>query len=225
MSDVKTFDPIWDEIYDAGQQLNRYPFDSIVTFVFRHRPRDKARGDVRILEIGCGAGNNLWFCAREGFDVVGIDASAPAIAFAENRFAEDGLNGQFQVADFTDLPFGDNSFDMVLERAAITQAPKAAARQALVEAARVLKPGGMLYSEIYSDRATARGPQIPGEMQINEEGPYAGVGQMALWSKTDIDAGFAPFEIVSLSHSETIIQSQKPYEVMANWNIEARKPG
>lgn len=225
MSDVKTFDPIWDEIYDAGQQLNRYPFSSIVSFVFHHRPRDRDRGDVRILEIGCGTGNNLWFCAREGFDVTGIDASAPGIRYAQERFAEDGLMGDFQVADFTRLPFDDDSFDMVLERGGVSQAPKTAARAALVEAARVLKPGGMLHAEIYSDRATARGSKMEDGLQINEEGPYTGVGQMAFWSKSEIEDAFAHMEIVELSHSETIIQSKKPYEVLANWNIDARKPG
>src|SRR5512136_2850072 len=97
-----TFDRIWeDDIYSKGQQLNRYPFDIAVSFIYRNYPRHKSRHDVRILEVGCGAGNNLWFAAREGFLVAGIDASESAIAYARKRFAEEGLKGTLLVAEFT----------------------------------------------------------------------------------------------------------------------------
>ena len=96
---MQSFDPVWDEIYGSGQQLNRYPFSSVVTFLFRNRPRDKDRAATRILEVGCGAGNNLWFAAREGFDVSGIDASEPVIDHARKWFDAEGLNADLRVAD------------------------------------------------------------------------------------------------------------------------------
>jgi len=65
---TSSFDPHWEQqIYGQGAHLNLYPFDVVVTFVFRNAPRDRPRSEVRIVEIGCGAGNNLWFAAREGF--------------------------------------------------------------------------------------------------------------------------------------------------------------
>ena len=106
---VSAFNPIWEkEIYGQGRQLGRYPYDAVVSFVFRYAPRDRERSAVRILEIGCGAGNNLWFAAREGFSVTGIDGSATAIDYARKRFAEEGLSGDLRVGDFTALPFEDN---------------------------------------------------------------------------------------------------------------------
>ena len=77
---IEPFDAIWERLYQAGgRHRNRYPFDSVVQFVFRHRPKDVPVNEVRILEVGCGAGNNLWFAALEGFQVTGIDASETAI--------------------------------------------------------------------------------------------------------------------------------------------------
>ena len=35
--------------------------------------------DIRILEVGCGSGANLWMIAKEGFDAYGLDASSAAI--------------------------------------------------------------------------------------------------------------------------------------------------
>ncbi|MEL6585655.1 MAG: class I SAM-dependent methyltransferase [Pseudomonadota bacterium] len=220
---MTTFDSTWDEIYGAGEQLNLYPFSSIVTFLFRHRPRDKDRADTKVLEIGCGAGNNLWFAAREGFDVTGLDASPPALAFARKRFEAEGLQGQFLQGDFTELPFADNSFDIILERAAVSQAPKPAARQAVAECARVLRPGGCMYAEIYSDRATTRGTPIDGGLLVDTDGPYAGVGQIAFYSQSEIRGLFdGLLDIEGLDHTETISMVRKPYEVYASWAVTAR---
>src|SRR5262245_53509995 len=117
----RTFDPIWeDAIYGQGQKISRYPFDIVVTFVYRNYPRHKPRHDVRILEVGCGSGNNLWFAAREGFQVAGIDGSSSAIAYAQKRFAEEGLTGDLRVGDFTQLPFESDSFDLAIDRGSLT---------------------------------------------------------------------------------------------------------
>ena len=91
-------DPAWEEaIYSQGRHLNRYPFDAVVSFVYRYRPKVRAPQQIRILEVGCGAGNNLWFAAREGFDVAGIDGSDSAVDHARRRFEQEGLNGDLRV--------------------------------------------------------------------------------------------------------------------------------
>ena len=221
---MQSYDPIWDEIYEAGDQLNRYPFSSVVTFLYRHAPRDRARSDIRILEIGCGAGNNLWFAAREGFDVTGLDGSEAAMEFARKRFAEEGLQGEFVTGDFTDLPFDADSFDIVLERGAVSMAPTRAAHKAIEEAARVLRPGGLMYAEIYSDRATTLGREGEDGALLDTEGPFSGVGQIALYGMRGIADLFKPhLEIINLSHQETIQTEPKPVQIFANWNIICKK--
>ena len=113
MSKPPSFDPVWEEKYSQGHS-ERYPWDHVVSFVFRNYPRHKLRKDVKILEVGCGTGSNLWFAAREGFQVAGIDASPSAIAYAQQRFAADGLTGDLRQGDFTELPHESNSFDLAL---------------------------------------------------------------------------------------------------------------
>ncbi len=83
---------IWEKkIYGQGQHLNRYPFENVVTFICRNYPRDKERKEINVLEVGCGSGNNLWFAAREGFSVTGIDDSKSAINYAKERFKNENL--------------------------------------------------------------------------------------------------------------------------------------
>ena len=98
--------------YEAGHS-QKYPWDAVVSFVFRHaRHIEKANKDIHILEVGCGTGSNVWFAAREGFNVAGIDGSSIAISMLQQRFASEGLQGNFKVALFEKIPFSDNVFDM-----------------------------------------------------------------------------------------------------------------
>ena len=49
-----------ESVYSRGAQLNRYPFEVVVGFVFRYAAKAGPREDVDVLEVGCCAGNNLW---------------------------------------------------------------------------------------------------------------------------------------------------------------------
>lgn len=222
---MKNFDPIWNDIYRKGQQLNKYPYSSIVSFIFSKAKPTKADGtQTEVLEIGCGAANNLWFAAREGYAVTGFEASEIALDFARKRFAEDGLKGRFDQGDFTDLPYPDSQFDLAFERSALNQTPKSSARKAVAEILRVLKPGALFYAEISSDRATVRGTKNSDGLMTNIEGPYSGYGQCSFYSKADIENLFdGLLKIKSLSHNETKTQLPRSNEVFAHWSILAEK--
>lgn len=161
MGEERTFDPIWRDIYARGH-TNRYPWDSVVRFVFRHAPETPYRGDVRILEVGCGTGSNLWFCAREGFSTTGVDASDKAIEVARQRFDEEGLVSDFRVADFTHLPFENAMFDLVIDRAAITTTGCGAGKRAIREVQRVLKTEGLFFFNPYASGHSSQSSGKPG---------------------------------------------------------------
>jgi cyclopropane fatty-acyl-phospholipid synthase-like methyltransferase len=42
------------------------------------------RKEIKILELGFGTGANLWFAAREGFSVFGVEGSKTAVSIAKN---------------------------------------------------------------------------------------------------------------------------------------------
>ena len=132
------FDPLWEQRYAENPEYrNWYPWSEVVSFIFRHAPRDRPRSQVAVLEIGCGTGNNLWFAAREGFRVAGIDGSKTAIEFARRRQANDGLTGDFYVGDFTQLPFGDQSFDLAFDRGSLSLVNRRGAIDCINEIRRV----------------------------------------------------------------------------------------
>ena len=132
---------IWErEIYGAGR-FPRCPYSELASFVYRNEPK-QPRKQTRILEVGCGAGNNLWFFAHEGFQVAGTDGSETALAFARRRIEEDGLTADLRHAAFPEVPFPESSFDFVLDRAALSYVPVEIVSETVAAIHRVLVPGG-----------------------------------------------------------------------------------
>jgi SAM-dependent methyltransferase len=102
----------------------------------------------RVLEVGCGAGVDLARFAKGGASVTGVDLTESAVALARANFEQQGLDGQFQVADGERLPFPDDSFDLVYAHGVVQYT---ADPQRLVdECRRVLTPGGEAVFQVYN---------------------------------------------------------------------------
>ena len=70
----------------------------------------------RVLEIGCGNGNNAAWLAEQGYLVTGIDVSPVAIAQATNRIGAAGLQADLVAADVVGDPIPNGPFDFVFDR-------------------------------------------------------------------------------------------------------------
>ncbi len=225
---MNSYDVIWDEIYERGH-INRYPWDSVVSFVFRSYPRDIPKHDIQILELGCGAGNNLWFCAREGFSVIGVDASAKALEFAKAKFAAEKLTGQFLQADFTQLSLENNSIDLVFDRAALTCTPYSVICKTIAEVQRVLKPGGRFLFIPYADShsSAASGVFALQERMVHgiSEGTLVDVGQITFLSLNDIKALFDPslWRFIQIERAENTDLLAPHYGLHAEYRVIVEK--
>jgi len=100
----------------------------------------KGRRLERILDIGCGPGQELLpFIEKTAATCVGVDVAEGLGAVTKGLFA-DKPRAAFLRAQGERLPFSDNSFDFVMCRLAL---PYMNNRQAIAEAARILRPGGV----------------------------------------------------------------------------------
>jgi SAM-dependent methyltransferase len=95
---------------------------------------------IRLLDVGCGAGQLTLPAARKGIQVTGLDLAANLVQQAWTKAAEEGLTIQVDEGDAEDLPYPDASFDVVMSLIGSMFAP----RPELVasEMRRVCKPGG-----------------------------------------------------------------------------------
>ena len=100
-----------------------------------------------LLEIGCGLGTDLFQFARGGAIVTGVDLTPRSVELAKRRFSLHGVPANFFVADAENLPFPDNSFDVVYSFGVLHHTPNTA--KAIQEACRVLRPGGRIILMLY----------------------------------------------------------------------------
>jgi SAM-dependent methyltransferase len=95
---------------------------------------------LRVLDAGCGPGENTAWLSNEGADVTAIDASATMVALAAGRA---GPGVRIFVADLDEeLPLPDGTFNIVLS--SLTLHYLRSWEIVLREFRRVLEPGGRL---------------------------------------------------------------------------------
>lgn len=116
----------WEINYKNGLEINRYPFDALISFWFRnkHLITKKTNEKYKICELGCGCGNNLAFFAENDCEVYGIDISPTAIENAKKLFEKKKLKGHFFVENLINHPFENNYFDLVIDRGCFTHNPE-----------------------------------------------------------------------------------------------------
>jgi SAM-dependent methyltransferase len=135
--------------------------------LFRGIARDVAAttpAGGRVLEVGSGPGHlAIRLAAEHGLNVVGIDLDPEMIDHARENADEAGGHGrapEFAVADVAELPFEDDSFDVVLSTMSMHHWTEP--ERGLAEIGRVLRPGGRaLIWDIRAGRSLPFHPPAP----------------------------------------------------------------
>lgn len=94
----------------------------------------------RILDAGCGVGEDCKYVEQKGFEAIGIDLSEGMLKIAREKYP----NGKFKTMDMTNITYPDNSFDGIISNCSLFHIPSELLPQTLESFKRVLKPNGKL---------------------------------------------------------------------------------
>jgi ubiquinone/menaquinone biosynthesis C-methylase UbiE len=197
---ISSWDPIWENVY-KDNIWGKYPGESLIQFVARNY-YNKIRPNVKILEVGCGPGANIWFLAKENFLAYGIDGSQTAIQQASQRLYSENLKADLRVGDVIELPYDDSYFDSILDIECIYANNIDNTMKILEEINRVLKKDGLFYSRTLSDKIYIGDNYTKVDYKSYKDisdGPLAEKGFARLMNETDIIKLYGKyFEIVSI---------------------------
>jgi SAM-dependent methyltransferase len=155
------------ETYDA--QHDSIPGGDDVSF-FRDLA---ARAGGPVLELGCGTGRVAIPLAEAGFDVVGLDRSAPMLAVADRRRralpADVRRRLRFVEGDMTDFGLG-RRFGLIIAAFRVFMAlpDEQSQRTALAAIRRHLRPGGLLSIDIFDPRLELLTPEPRSQTERRE---------------------------------------------------------
>jgi ubiquinone/menaquinone biosynthesis C-methylase UbiE len=187
----------------------------------------KSRDQTLVVELGCGTGPNLWFAAREGFRVYGLDCSESAIAYVRRRFADEGLKGEFAVGDFSKVDLPDECADLVIDRCGIGNTTRSNALAAIDEARRILRVGGLFHFSPFSTGHSSYvgGQRGPDGLTTNiSAGAMQNNGSICFWERSHIDEAFAQgWKVHSIVLLTLTNQTAPAYDVQAEWRVIAEK--
>ncbi len=204
------WDPEWEKVFKR-QAWGKYPAEDLIRFVARNFYKADKRDTVRILEVGCGPGANLWYVAREDFSFCGIDGSSTAIQQAEARLDDEvpgwRARGSFHVGDIESLPFPAEQFDAVIDNECVYCNNFEASVRIYGEMARVSKPGGRVFSRTFATGSWGDGTgTLTGRNYwLCSEGPLQGKGASRFTAPEEVPElirGFAIDSIEILSRTE-----------------------
>lgn len=216
---------VWENIF-LSQEWGRYPAEPLIRFIARNFYK-LDRPSVRILEVGCGPGANLWYLAREGFSFLGIDISQAAINQACTRLDAEvpgwRQRGSLERSDITTCDFGDQVFDAVIDNECIYCIPFAQARQIYSKLQIALKPGGKLFSRTFTTETWGyrSGVKIDEQTFLCDQGPMAGKGASRFTSEDELQSLFQGYsQLQAEKQTYTLLSGKK---LVAEWIIEATR--
>jgi SAM-dependent methyltransferase len=198
-------------------------------FVLEHCPRGKG------LDVGCGTGVLAARLAEAGYDMVGADPSDGMLDILRSQWPA----VQAVQASGTDLPFDDDSFDLVMCVAVMHHvADPGDVRQTLIEMVRVARPGGRVLvwdhnpRNPYWGRLMAKVPQDTGEERLIPEeevlgGLRAGGAEVLMSAQLSMVPEFTPPRALRAAAAAERLVERTPLlrRLCAHNVILAGKPG
>jgi SAM-dependent methyltransferase len=129
-------------LHEQFGQIDIYLFDQLL--------RGRITPGMKVLDAGCGAGRNLLYLFRNGYEVFGVDADPNAIREL-NRLMPGLPANHFRVEPIEAMSFPDGSADVVLSSAVLHFARDDDHFGAMLRGSwRVLKPGGLFFCRLAS---------------------------------------------------------------------------
>lgn len=106
----------------------------------------------KVLDLGCGGGQDAIFMAKCGYQVSAIDISEEAITIGKQRADVANVQINWLIGDVLNIPLERESIDLITDRSCFHHIPDAKRQHYADEIYRILKPNGFFIIRGASER-------------------------------------------------------------------------
>ena len=209
MDSVKQY---WDKKFKNKQKIwGDEPSEAAVRTVEYLKKNLQPQSSV--LDLACGYGRDSVYFSENAYQVCGIDISDEAINLAEKNYE----NIDFVAGDIFNLPYKEQSFDILFGNFILHLFSKDQRSRILDESFRVIKPGGISVFSVASveDSDYGVGEEIEKDCYVNSRGVMK-----YYYSKKAIKEEFNKFsnieiDVIEENHVHDYPHQHKSYLVFA----------
>ncbi|MBX1932417.1 methyltransferase domain-containing protein [Campylobacter jejuni] len=180
---------LWENIF-SQKEWGKYPSENLIRFIAKNFYNVKDRSKINILELGLGTGANLWFCAKEGFSVSGIEWSKTGVERFKQRLENENLSHRIQEIKIGDYEqkldeFKDESFDAIIDNCSLCCNNFKKTKKIFNKAIMKLKINGKFFSSTIS-KGIEGYDNTNDDFQLPKSGIYTHVGMIRYSNKKDL---------------------------------------
>ncbi len=201
----------------------RYPNESLIAFLgsnFFSLSKEQ-RKEIKIAEIGCGSGANLWMIAKEKFDAYGIDLSPKGIELCQKMLDFWEVKANLSVGSMTKLPYEPGWLDAIVDVVSLQHLDFKQHTECWKEVFRCLKEGGKFFSYHIGENSVSLRRENEAMLDhctikdIPDGYPIAGNGQTCFLSSNEVYKNLAEIGFQEIN-TEKILRSYENQK----WNVE-----
>lgn len=221
-----SFSTEWDQRYQENTHMSIWPWSDMVSFTMKHaRPRLK---ELRVLELGVGAGANIPFFLKAAEAYSAIEGSPAIVARLKETYPQIAPN--IACADFTqNIPF-EGPFNLIADRGSLTHNSTKAINRCLDMIHGKLENGGLFigidwFSTEYSKFHEGHAADDDFTRDGYTHGNMAHVGKVHFSNENHLRELFNGYEFLVLEHKTVKRIVPADGWSFAGWNFVAAKTG
>ena len=179
---------------------------------------------LRGLDLGCGPGRHTVFLASRGFEAWGAELTQAGAQLCRDALRRSGLRGSVVRSNMSNLPFGAETFDLVVAYNVIYHTTRRGMREVIEEIARILRPGGRFLVTLKTPEewVYGQGEEIEPDTFLRDRKGLP----IHFCREAEIPGLFDGFDLVSKRYlARTKEIPGKGERRLARWLLVLRKPG
>jgi ubiquinone/menaquinone biosynthesis C-methylase UbiE len=208
----------WEEHYTRERSVLSYPDENLVRMLHRHLNSIGTMNSLKAVDLGCGSGRHLKLLVESGISsVTGIDNSFNALRICRKNYSS------LLQSDNLDLPIKEKSIDIAVAWGSLHYNHKRELPRMIDEIMRILKPGGVLFATLRSERDTLmkKGKHLGNDVWQTNLDDIEG-SLVSFFSESELNEYFCRFSSLNYGIMERSIIGDTG-KLVSHWVIFAEK--